>query len=201
MRKIYKYLLRFFVIVFIILIGIYIYGINSWRHLATESEIKNLVAEIKSAEEVPDKFYKFLNALYPNDLNNGITQTYIKSISNPPFRPSPSLLAAKYWGLPLQKKSDKRRMTTSFFGLAVKLEDDVTQKECINWIVSNYDFLENQIGISNASKFYYKKDISKLSDAEMATLALIFKNSSLYNPKRNPDGMKKLVSELLMKVE
>ena len=92
-------------------------------------------------------------------------------------------------------------MTTSFLGLAVKLEDDVTQKECINWIVSNYDFLENQIGISNASKFYYKKDISKLSDAEMATLALIFKNSSLYNPKRNPDGMKKLVSELLMKVE
>ncbi len=201
MKKIYKYLLRFFGIVFIILIGLYVYGINSWRNIATESEIESLIKEIKLADELPDKFYKIYEINNPTSLEYGIKTSSLIGIFKRNIKANPSLMVSRNWGLPQKTTSYKRRTRISYFGLASKLDNKVSQKECLNWIASNNYFLNDQIGISNASKFYFKKEVSNLSDIEMATIVLIIQNAPLYNPIRNPKGVNNRVSELLMKLE
>ncbi len=80
MKIIYKYLFNFFGIVFIILVGLYIYGINSWRNIATEAEIEALIKEIKSTDELPDKFYKIYEINNPTSLDYGIQTSSVIGI-------------------------------------------------------------------------------------------------------------------------
>lgn len=198
MKIIYKYLFNFFGIVFIILVGLYIYGINSWRNIATEAEIEVLIKEIKSADELPDKFYKIYEINNPTSLDYGIQTSSVIGIFKDNINTSPSLMVSRNWGLPQKTTSIKQRTRISYYGLASKLENKVNQKECLNWIANNHYFENNQIGIFNASKYYFNKEISNLTNVEMATLVLMIQNASLYNPIRNPEGVQNRVSELLM---
>ena len=158
MKIIYKYLFNFFGIVFIILVGLYIYGINSWRNIATEAEIEVLIKEIKSADELPDKFYKIYEINNPTSLDYGIQTSSVIGIFKDNINTSPSLMVSRNWGLPQKTTSIKQRTRISYYGLASKLENKVSQKECLNWIANNNYFLNDQIGITNAGKFYFKKD-------------------------------------------
>jgi len=198
MKIIYKYLFNFFGIVFIILVGLYIYGINSWRNIATEAEIEVLIKEIKSADELPDKFYKIYEINNPTSLDYGIQTSSVIGIFKDNINTSPSLMVSRNWGLPQKTTSIKQRTRISYYGLASKLENKVNQKGCLNWIANNHYFENNQIGIFNASKYYFNKEISNLTNVEMATLVLMIQNASLYNPIRNPEGVHNRVSELLM---
>ena len=107
-------------------------------------------------------------------------------------------MVSRNWGLPQKTTSIKQRTRISYYGLASKLENKVNQKGCLNWIANNHYFENNQIGIFNASKYYFNKEISNLTNVEMATLVLMIQNASLYNPIRNPEGVHNRVSELLM---
>ena len=53
-----------------------------------------------------------------------------------------------------------------------------------------YDFNNYAIGIRSASKTYFSKEPKDLTIDESAILVGMFKNSSLYNPVRNPVGVK-----------
>jgi penicillin-binding protein 1A len=74
--------------------------------------------------------------------------------------------------------------------IAIKLERQYTKDEIIAMYFNVYDFNNYAIGIRSASKTYFSKEPKDLTIDESAILVGMFKNSSLYNPVRNPQGVK-----------
>ena len=74
--------------------------------------------------------------------------------------------------------------------IATRLERRYTKNEILTMYFNEYDFLNQAIGIESASNIYFDKPPSQLSISESAMLVGMFKNSSLYNPLRNPQGVK-----------
>ena len=74
--------------------------------------------------------------------------------------------------------------------IATRLERRYTKNEILTMYFNEYDFFNQAIGIESASNIYFDKPPSQLNVSESAMLVGMFKNSSLYNPLRNPEGVK-----------
>ena len=74
--------------------------------------------------------------------------------------------------------------------IAIRLEERYTKEEIITMYFNEYDFLNQAIGIESAAHIYFDKAPRDLTISESAILVGMFKNSSLYNPVRNPVGVK-----------
>lgn len=74
--------------------------------------------------------------------------------------------------------------------IAIKLERQYTKEEIISQYFNIYDFLNNADGIRSAASIYFDKEPMELDLKESAMLVGMFKNSALYNPRRNPVGVK-----------
>ena len=74
--------------------------------------------------------------------------------------------------------------------IAIRLEKRYTKEEIITMYFNEYDFLNQAIGIESAAHIYFDKAPKDLTVSESAVLVGMFKNSSLYNPVRNPVGVK-----------
>ncbi len=73
--------------------------------------------------------------------------------------------------------------------IATRLERRYTKEEIITMYFNVYDFLNLAIGIESASNIYFDKAPQDLNIEESAMLVGMFKNASLYNPRRNPEGV------------
>lgn len=73
--------------------------------------------------------------------------------------------------------------------IAVRLEKNYTKNEIIAMYYNVYDFSNNADGVRSASRIYFGKEPAELKTEEAAVLAGMFKNSALYNPLRNPEGV------------
>ena len=89
-------------------------------------------------------------------------------------------------------KNTFERLTQKFkeWVIATRLERRYTKEEIITMYFNVYDFLNLAIGIESAAQIYFDKPPSELTTVESAMLVGMFKNSSLYNPVRNPVGVK-----------
>ncbi len=74
--------------------------------------------------------------------------------------------------------------------IATRLERQYTKEEIIAMYFNVYDFGNNGDGIRSAARIYFGKEPQDLDLKESAMLVGMFKNSSLYNPRRNPVGVK-----------
>lgn len=72
--------------------------------------------------------------------------------------------------------------------LAIRLERQYTKEEIIAMYFNIYDFNNNADGIKSAASIYFNKTADSLNIEESAMLVGMFKNSSLYNPRRNAEG-------------
>lgn len=73
--------------------------------------------------------------------------------------------------------------------IATRLERQYTKEEIIAMYFNIYDFNNNADGIRSAARIYFGKEPKNLQIEESAMLVGMFKNSSLYNPRRNPEGV------------
>lgn len=73
--------------------------------------------------------------------------------------------------------------------IAVRLEENYTKEEIITMYYNIYDFNNNADGVRSASRIYFGKEPEDLKIEESAVLAGMFKNSALYNPLRNKEGV------------
>lgn len=85
--------------------------------------------------------------------------------------------------------------------IATRLERRYTKEEIITMYFNVYDFLNLAIGIESASKIYFNKPHQELAIEESAMLVGMFKNSSLYNPRRNPEGVTNRRNVVLAQME
>ncbi len=85
--------------------------------------------------------------------------------------------------------------------IATRLERQYTKEEIMAQYFNIYDFGNNGDGIRSASSIYFDKEPKDLTLKESAMLVGMFKNSSLYNPRRNPVGVKNRRNVVLAQME
>jgi len=85
--------------------------------------------------------------------------------------------------------------------IAIRLERQYTKNEIIAMYCNVYDFGNNSVGVSSAAKTYFSKEPKDLTINESAILVGMFKNSGLYNPIRNPQGVKNRRNVVLLQME
>ncbi len=85
--------------------------------------------------------------------------------------------------------------------IATRLERRYTKDEIITMYFNEYDFVNQAVGIESAANIYFDKPPAQLSTVESATLVGMFKNSSLYNPLRNPEGVTNRRNVVLAQME
>lgn len=85
--------------------------------------------------------------------------------------------------------------------IAIRLERQYTKNEIIAMYFNVYDFNNYAVGIRSAAKTYFNKLPKDLTIDESAMLVGMFKNSSLYNPTRNLQGVKNRRNVVLQQME
>jgi penicillin-binding protein 1A len=85
--------------------------------------------------------------------------------------------------------------------IAIRLERQYTKEEIIAQYFNIYDFLNNADGIRSASSIYFDKEPNELNVKESAVLVGMFKNSSLFNPRRRPEMVKDRRNVVLAQME
>lgn len=97
-----------------------------------------------------------------------------------------------------QEKSYERKMLEIFY--AYELERKTTKEEILNSYLNEMYFSNGVYGVSAAATYYFDKSLDKLSRAEMAFIAAIPNNPSLYNPVNHFNNTKKRQQRLLDKM-
>ena len=85
--------------------------------------------------------------------------------------------------------------------IAIRLERQYTKKEILTMYFNQYDFGNNADGIRSAARIYFGKEPKNLKIEEGATLVGMLKNSSLYNPRTNPQGVTNRRNVVLAQME
>jgi penicillin-binding protein 1A len=88
-----------------------------------------------------------------------------------------------------RNKLDRVKQKIKEWVIAIRLERRYTKEEIITMYFNEYDFVNEAIGIESAAHIYFNKPPSELTISESAILVGMFKNASLYNPRRNPVGV------------
>lgn len=85
--------------------------------------------------------------------------------------------------------------------IAIRLERQYTKNEILAMYCNVYDFGNYAVGVSSAAHTYFSKSPKELTVDESAILVGMFKNSGLYNPVRNPVGVKNRRNVVLAQME
>ncbi|QAA82162.1 penicillin-binding protein [Aequorivita sp. H23M31] len=85
--------------------------------------------------------------------------------------------------------------------IATRLERRYTKEEIITMYFNEYDFVNQAVGIESAAHIYFDKAPAQLTTSESAMLVGMFKNASLYNPLRNPEGVTNRRNVVLSQME
>ncbi len=75
--------------------------------------------------------------------------------------------------------------------ISARLEKQYTKDEIITMYLNTYDWGHQGVGIRSASRIYFGKEPEDLDLDEAAILVGMLKNSSLYNPIRRPELVRK----------
>lgn len=89
----------------------------------------------------------------------------------------------------MMRKSENRNIFAKFTEAvdALRLEARLSKDEILELYLNHLPFGFNTEGVASAARFFFGKEISLLSQAELCCLAVIPRKPSLYNPFVNPE--------------
>ncbi|MFW7186850.1 transglycosylase domain-containing protein [Lysinibacillus sp. BNK-21] len=162
-----------------------------WRQPLSLQEIPQIAQEIFITSEDAD-FYTHIGF----DLSAIIRAVVANSNSNTTSQGGSTitqqLVRMRYLS---EEKTYERKLTELFYAYELEKEFD---KEAILTMYLNESYFSNQVyGIGGAATYYFQKPLKELSIAEIAFIAAIPNNPSLYNPLKNYDQTKARQERLL----
>ncbi|MED4553961.1 transglycosylase domain-containing protein [Lysinibacillus capsici] len=162
-----------------------------WRQPLSLREIPQIAQEIFITSEDAD-FYTHIGF----DLSAIIRAVVANSNSNTTSQGGSTitqqLVRMRYLS---EEKTYERKLTELFYAYELEKEFD---KEAILTMYLNESYFSNQVyGIGGAATYYFQKPLQELSIAEIAFIAAIPNNPSLYNPLKNYDQTKARQERLL----
>ena len=198
-KRIFKIIKTIVFLGIILCIGVFFFIKNDWKNFTTKKEIAELIKDIKSSESLPEKFYDLYEIENPNAYQYNLNRSVISLLLNQKYVSPLSERVAVLSRIVTYNSSSFIRLKFRYITVTWLLEEKTTQKECFNWLVSKYDFLNNSKGLKQASKIYFNKELADLDEYELATFVIMSRNSSLYNPFRRKEKVHKEVPKLLVK--
>jgi len=182
----------------------YKYG---WKKHFNETNIIEFAESINNSESLPDNFILVYDRIFPKKRTTKLSKTLFYSIPmqmlSGKYREnlySPTFDLSRQFYYELVNSKSRKCYHDCFVFLSFALNKYTTPEKCFDFIANNSDFLYNQIGISQASNFYFKKEIMDLSDKEIVGLILMLQNPALYNPRRYPERYRMRVDYYLEKL-
>lgn len=175
--KILIFILGFLMIVFLGFYGYYNYRFNQNLN---DKEFNEYMNEIQNTKNLTENFYEIYEKVNPKSLENNFfssvtngTECQCRNLARniQPFVKSASL------------RNRFEHLTFEYF-LTRKIEKMASQKQCLNQLAQNFDFVYGARGIENAAQYYFEKHLDNLSEQELETLVKMMRNPVLYNPKR-----------------
>ncbi|MDR3022678.1 transglycosylase domain-containing protein [Chryseobacterium sp.] len=144
---------------------------------------------MRNSKKLPGNFVNFYTTVYPNSTSQNSWNFYIKSItqSNLPVNECPCHQTGNRImpTLNIQNKS-----TLDYFLLIRYIEQNYSQKDCLNFNFSNFDFLNNNKGIEQVSRSVFNKPSEELQPLEMGEILALYNNPRKSNRYRNPEYTK-----------
>lgn len=172
-------------------IGFIAYLGSSYNQAINQRELNRLVVSAKKAPKLPKEFNNIYFSLRPC---SGIKKNIFNSLIKKPSKPCPCTRLASINRLQLNTNSPT--LSSNHLVAGLQLENRLTQQQCLNLLLEQYDFIYHQIGIRSASKFYFQKPLEQLTQKECLELIAMMDNPILYNPKKYPHKFKRKVKFL-----
>lgn len=181
-----KLIVTLLVIVLLSPFIVQLYLKNTWNNFMSEKMLTEFVTKVKYANELPDRFYELYEEKHPDILSKNLNQQITSGLFSQNFTKSPSLLAAMISETSREDNDSTKISNRKAYTLAWKLEEETTQRECLNWVLENYKFDLYIHGIDEVANFYFKKGVADLEEKELADIiALMNKPSIIAVPDRS----------------
>jgi len=162
-----------------------------WRQPLTLQEIPQIAQEIFIISEDAD-FYEHIGFDLSAILRAVVANSNTSTSSQGGSTITQQLVRMRYLS---DEKTYERKLTELFYAYELEKEFD---KETILTMYLNESYFSNQVyGIGGAATYYFQKPLQQLSIAEIAFIAAIPNNPSLYNPLKNFDQTKARQERLL----
>lgn len=185
-KKLFQRARNILLILLTLIIGTYL-GVRIWLGYRFDKVVEDLnysefVENINNTADLPsnvhEAYYKVFNSGTNNSTNELIAKIPLKLIGFEVNNEECPCITVNYG------------FVVNFWdrlSVGLQLDKDVGSQKCLNAYLENFDFLYGQIGISNASKYYYNLPIEELSEIELLELCIMTKNPSFYNKRTNSD--------------
>lgn len=162
-----------------------------WRQPLALQEIPQIAQEIFIASEDAN-FYEHIGFDLSAIIRAMVANSNTNSTSQGGSTITQQLVRMRYLS---DEKTYERKLTELFYSYELEKEFD---KDAILTMYLNESYFSNQVyGIGGAATYYFQKPLQELSVAEIAFIAAIPNNPSLYNPLKNFDKTKARQERLL----
>lgn len=167
------------------------FGARIWLYARFDSVVENLdyagyVEDIKSTPALPETVFEAFEKVHNFD-ERRTTNQLLSSLPVEIFLNSRNMSSCSCMIIGRRQVQGPYNTMT----LALHLDKDAGSRKCLEFYLNNCDFLFNQIGIRNASEFYFGKSLEDLSEREMLKLCLMSKNPALYNHITHPERVER----------
>ncbi len=197
MKGAFKYVkwILFFVATSVIigLSGFVFYLETSIDKIMSKDKQKELMSAIILSSELPDSFYVTFSKYYPKAFEQNVWGSIIFQsfgIRTNECQCQEIYIHPGY--------TDKWTEFTQPI-VALEIEEHCSYKKCFEYNMSVSDFGMNTIGIQEASRRFYNKEIDKLSEREIVELMVIKKAPGRYNPMTNRRDLDLVVNKIINK--
>lgn len=165
--------------------GIILYAKHSAKQRITQKSLDEVFLKINAVPELPESFKDTYKKVNPDVFKTNYNSCFLKTIfgfDKIVYPPSKEVAHHCYALFSGAKSRFQSKM--NYLGFVYILEENVSQEKCFEYAMSRFDFLNNQKGINNAARFYYKKPLDSLNLNEQLGLIVFLENPSLYNLNR-----------------
>ncbi|KAA0128547.1 hypothetical protein FY557_08175 [Chryseobacterium sp. SN22] len=185
-----KYIRWVFTLLFAIFVLFVLYLEFGGKYILNTFDKRSITYEIKSNRKLPENFILFYNTIYPNSLSSNSWNYRLSSLlkSGSSGKDCPCSQTA-YRLFPVLEIHNKKGIDE--FLTARYIERHFSQKECLAFNFSHFDFLKNGKGIFTVSKSLFQKELKDLKPLEMAEIVALYENPVRYNRFRNPEKAQK----------
>lgn len=179
--KFFKNILSLSIIVFILFALFIEFG---GKYLLVTEDKKMITWSVRINIKLPKNFIDFYNTAYPNSISqnswNLVVNNLLNSKSTTKECPCREMAFRIFPTLEIQNKN-----SLDYIFVTRYLEHNYSQKDCLNFNFSNFDFLENRKGIEQVSKSLFNKQVKNLRPIEMAEIIALHENPVKNNRNRN----------------
>ncbi len=155
----------------------------------SDDELEEFIARVEFADKLPERFYELYEEAYPDALSTSLNKQLVKGVFSENYIKSPSILASTISKFSRVEGDSTRISRKKAYILAWKLEEKMSQKECLNWALHNYQFTVDFKGVNRISQFYFTKPLQSLNDKELKDIIRLMKKPSLVSlPQKGPLG-------------